>query len=62
VPGPVAFFAILLGLFAALAPETVWYLTEGWKFKHAEPSDFALVMTRLGGGIAVIVGLVGLFT
>lgn len=55
---------ILLGLLAAFSPETAWHLQEGWKFRNAEPSDLALVMTRIGGVFAIIIGLlllVGVF-
>jgi len=48
---------ILFGLFAALSPETAWQLQEGWKFRNAEPSDLALVMTRIGGVFTIVVGL-----
>lgn len=39
----------------------VWYMSNGWKFKDAEPSDAALFMGRLGGIIGTILGLIVLF-
>lgn len=53
-------FGLLLaavGLFNLLAPRTSWYLGYGWRFKDAEPSDEALVLGRVGGGIALLAGL-----
>jgi len=51
-------FVIALGLFNILAPYAAWYLSYGWHFKDAEPSDAALTFTRIGGGVAIIVGIV----
>ncbi|NLG51098.1 MAG: hypothetical protein GX552_13405 [Chloroflexi bacterium] len=48
---------ILFGLFAVISPETAWHLQEGWKFRNAEPSDLSLIMTRIGGVIAIVIGL-----
>ncbi|WP_432409672.1 DUF6199 family natural product biosynthesis protein [Wukongibacter sp. M2B1] len=42
-------------------PRLSWELTEGWKFKNAEPSNEALGFIRLGGGIAVFTGIMMLF-
>ena len=53
---------ILIGLFNLAAPEAAWYLSRGWQFKDAEPSDAALVMTRIGGGAAILIGFVLLFS
>lgn len=42
-----------VGLFNTFAPETSWYLSRGWQYKNAEPSDAALLFTRAGGVIAL---------
>ncbi|MGI5894079.1 MAG: DUF6199 family natural product biosynthesis protein [Candidatus Merdivicinus sp.] len=42
-----------VGLFQLLAPETAWYLSYGWRYKDAEPSDAALIMGRVGGVVAL---------
>jgi hypothetical protein len=39
-------------------PKTMWYLTKGWQYKNVEPSDAALMMTRVGGVVGVIGGIV----
>lgn len=52
---------IALGIWGAAAPRSVWYLSYGWRFKDAEPSDAALLAERLGGGIAVFIGIILLF-
>lgn len=46
------------GALGAISPYSAWYLSTGWKFKDAEPSEAALLMNRLGGIAGVIVGLV----
>lgn len=55
-----AFILIILGGFSLAFPYASWYISYGWRYKNAEPSDTALIMARISGGIAVIVG-VGLF-
>jgi hypothetical protein len=56
--GFVGFVLIVLGVITVASPYAAWYLSIGWKFKDAEPSEAALFMHRLGGVIATIVGLV----
>lgn len=58
------FFGILfiaLGVFNAWKPEWAWYISKGWQFRDAEPSDAALGMTRFGGIIAIILGVILFF-
>ena len=52
---------IPVGLFLLISPRTVWYLSHGWRFKNAEPSDLALGLNRLGGGAALVIGVLLLF-
>ncbi len=49
---------MIIGLFNLISPQTGWYLSYGWRFKDAEPSDAALVMARIGGGIAILIGVI----
>ena len=58
VPGAVIFLLLAIGAFHLAAPRTAWYLSYGWRFKGAEPSDAALVLGRAGGVIAVIIALI----
>lgn len=46
-----------LGLVGAFKPGWVWFVSVGWQFRDAEPSDAALVATRLGGIAAAAAGL-----
>jgi hypothetical protein len=48
---------IAFGIFELVAPETSWYLFRGWAYKNLEPSDAALIVARVGGGIAVFIGI-----
>lgn len=50
-----------LGAWHILAPESVIYLSKGWIFKNAEPSDFSLTLTRVGGGLFALAGLTACF-
>lgn len=58
--GPSPLLAILLlaaGIFNLVSPRTAWYLSYGWRFKNAEPSDAALVLGRLGGGLVTLIAV-----
>ena len=52
-----ALLAIAVGAFSAASPHTAWYWSYGWRYKDAEPSDLALSAERIGGMIAVVVGI-----
>ena len=55
------FVALLLcgvGIFNLAAPKASWYLSYGWRFKDAEPSDAAITLSRIGGAIAVVIGVI----
>ena len=46
-----------LGMIDVIWPRVGWYLSHGWRFKNAEPSELALFFGRLGGIIVVLIGL-----
>lgn len=52
---------IALGAFYTFCPYAAWYLTHGWRFKDAEPSDAALVIARISGVAVTLFGLISLF-
>jgi hypothetical protein len=63
-PGSYWFWGLCLiglGVLAFMNPQAVWYLTDGWKFRDAEPSDLGLLAARLPGVGMVIGGIVLLF-
>ena len=47
-----------VGIFNLAAPKASWYLSYGWRFKDAEPSDAAITLSRIGGAIAVVIGVI----
>lgn len=58
------FAALLVGGLGALnlfKPRLGWYLSEGWKFRDAEPSDLALFLGQAVGFIAMVAGIIMLF-
>lgn len=57
----VAVVVIIVGIIGISAPEAVWQLNRGWKFKEAEPSNVALIMNRVIGGFMAVVGVFLLF-
>lgn len=48
---------ICFGLFDAISPRTAWYLSYGWRYKNAEPSDAALIIGRIGGIVCIVLGI-----
>ena len=46
------------GVFHLVSPQTAWYLSYGWRYKNAGPSDAALVMERVGGIVLLGLGAV----
>jgi uncharacterized protein YjeT (DUF2065 family) len=58
----IPFIFIILGLLNIIYPKASWYMRYGWQFKNAEPSDAALVMSRIGGVFAILIGLFILFS
>ena len=57
----VIFVLLAIGIFNAVSPQTAWYLSDGWKYKDAEPSEMALGMTRFGGIVAIIIAVFMMF-
>lgn len=52
---------ILTGAIHIAAPRGMWYISYGWRYKNAEPSDMALFVERAGGIFAIIIGVICLF-
>lgn len=48
----------LVGIFAIVAPEKVWYVERGMYYKNAEPSDAALFLNRASGVFSVILATI----
>ncbi|TCZ76577.1 hypothetical protein E0485_13365 [Paenibacillus albiflavus] len=53
---------IIFGIINIFSPQAGWYLTIGWKFKDAEPSDAALFVQRLSGIIGSIIAIIVLIS
>ncbi len=49
------------GLWALLAPYSLWKLSFGWRYANAEPSDAALLVNRICGGVLIVLGIAILF-
>lgn len=52
---------IPLGLWNILSPRSSWYLSYGWRYKNAEPSDDALIWIRVAGVGALVIAVFYLF-
>lgn len=57
----VGIFMILIGILNTIFPRIFWTLRDGWRYKDAEPTDFALLMSRLGGIMLVLAGIYVMF-
>lgn len=47
-----------VGIFNLAAPKASWFLCYGWRFKDAEPSDAYMALARIGGAIALVIGII----
>lgn len=52
---------MLIGIVGVVSPQTLWYVSHGWRYKDAEPSEAVLFFNRVGGVIAIIIAAVSLF-
>ena len=50
-----------LGALNFFIPEIPFYLRYGWAVQDAEPSDAYITVTKIGGAIAAVLGLVQFF-
>jgi len=48
---------IFLGFLGAEFPTFIWYLSVGWQFRDAEPSDMAIWINRFIGYFLIVVGI-----
>ena len=53
----IGLFCIIVGLVNAISPAIGWYLGRGWRYKDAEPSEAALLWGRVGGVVAILIGI-----
>ena len=56
-----ALLLLAAGIFNTAAPHAAWYLSHGWQYKDAEPSEAALFFTRSSGILAILIGLLLFF-
>ncbi len=52
------FLLIVHGIWSIVDPESAFMFGQRWMFNRAEPSDLALLWTRIRGIIAIIVSIV----
>lgn len=58
-------FLVLFGVFGLFFPRAAWefeHLFKSWQYYNHEPSDAGLMMVRIGGVIAILMGIVLFFT
>lgn len=52
---------IIAGILTAIFPEYAWYLRHGIWYKDSEPTDDALLFTRIGGAALTLFGIFLIF-
>ncbi|MOA41223.1 hypothetical protein D3C78_1631650 [compost metagenome] len=63
MPNLVFILIILIGLLNIFFPSFAWFLKHGWAVDgESEPSEAFLILTRIGGIIAIVIGVVLLTT
>ncbi len=58
------FLIILLlvtGIFNVIFPDKAWYISRGWQYKNAEPSELALGATRAAGLVGIVIAIIMFF-
>lgn len=53
----IAILVLIMSIVAIFAPHTSWYLSTGWRFKNAEPSNLILAVNRIVGFIAAFISV-----
>jgi hypothetical protein len=48
---------LLIGVLNIVFPRAAWFMKYGWQYKNAEPSQMAIISARIGGIIAVVIGI-----
>lgn len=61
VPIILSLFLLAVGIWFVSVPRSAWWISKGWYFKNAEPSDLALIVYRVGGCMLVFVGIISFF-
>lgn len=59
IPLPVALLLAGMGGWMIYRPRHFWYVSYGWHYKDAEPSQASLATYTIGGIVLVIVGILG---
>lgn len=54
-------FLLAVGIWFISAPRSAWWISKGWYFKNAEPSDLSLIVYRVGGCMLVFGGIISFF-
>lgn len=54
----IAFLFLVSGLVSLIWPRSAWYISYGWRYKNAEPSETAITFERIGGVIAIIIAFI----
>ncbi len=52
---------LIFGVLEAAFPQASWWLSHGWRFKDAEPSDLALGLGRATGIVMILAGIICFF-
>jgi hypothetical protein len=47
-----------VGAWNLFAPRSAWWLGWGWRYRNAEPSDLAIGLYRVGGGVLIFMGII----
>lgn len=59
--GGLGIVLVLFGVLETAFPQASWWLSHGWRYKNAEPSDLALGLGRTVGIIMILAGIICFF-
>ena len=55
------FILLIIGFWNLISPYSSWYISYGWKYKNAEPSNIAINLTRTIGILIILLTVVFIF-
>lgn len=59
--GGLGILLVIFGVLEAVFPQASWWLSHGWRYKNAEPSDLTLGLGRVVGVVMIVIGVICFF-
>jgi hypothetical protein len=57
----VIFISAAAGLWGIISPGSLWYVSYGWRYKNAQPTQAAIILNRIAGVILLMIVIFKIF-